>query len=122
MHKSRLGTIVIDCQTDDLEKDARFWGEALGATPARADSRYVWLKGRPEEVQVIAQKVDHASRVHMDIETDDIEAEVDRLASLGATIVERLEKWVVMEAPSKQRFCVIGPTRPDFEENANHWA
>jgi hypothetical protein len=40
---------------------------------------------------------------------------------LGASIVERLERWVVMEAPSKHRFCVIGPTRPDFAENANIW-
>jgi len=70
---------------------------------------------------VILQKVDHPSRVHFDIETDNIEAEVKRLLSLGAEIVERMEKWVIMEAPSKHRFCVIAPIRPDFEENANEW-
>ena len=70
---------------------------------------------------MILQKVDHPSRVHFDIETDNIEAEVKRLLSLGAEIVERMEKWVIMEAPSKHRFCVIAPIRPDFEENANEW-
>lgn len=80
------------------------------------------LAGRPEEVQVILQKVEHPSRVHIDIETDDIDAEVRRLESLGATIVSRLEKWVVMEAPSGQRFCVINPIRADFEAGANVWS
>ena len=121
MHKSRLGTIVVDCNTDDLAREVDFWGPALGSSPGRSDERYTWLKGRDEEVKVILQKVDHPSHVHIDIETDDIEAEVKRLKSLGATIVERMERWVVMEAPSKHRFCVIGPTRPDFDANANLW-
>ncbi len=30
VHKSRLGTVIIDCQTDDLQREARFWGAALG--------------------------------------------------------------------------------------------
>ena len=30
MHKSRLGTVVIDCQTEDLDEPARFWSAALG--------------------------------------------------------------------------------------------
>ncbi len=56
------------------------------------------------------QRVDHPSRVHLDIETDDIAAEV-----------ARLERWTVMEAPSGQRFCVVNPQRPDFAEGANSW-
>lgn len=121
MHKSRLATVVVDCQTDDLPEQANFWGAALGSCPGKADDRFIWLKGRDEDVKVILQKVEHPSRVHIDIETDDIDAEVMRLESLGASIVEKMEKWVVMEAPSKHRFCVIGPTRPDFAENANIW-
>ena len=30
MHKSRLGTVVIDCQTEDLDASAGFWAAALG--------------------------------------------------------------------------------------------
>ena len=121
MHKSRLGTVIVDCETDDLAREANFWNAALGSSPGKSDERYIFLNGKEDEVQVVLQKVDHPSRVHIDIETDDIEAEVKRLESLGASIVERLERWVVMEAPSKHRFCVIGPTRPDFAKNANRW-
>ena len=125
MHKSRLGALVVDCQCEDLFQEVRFWGAALGSAPesqeAQINQRYIRLEGRPDEAQVVLQKVEHPSRVHLDIETDDIEAEVQRLTTLGATVVERLEKWVVMEAPSKHRFCVISPIRPDFGEKANVW-
>ena len=125
MHKSRLGALVVDCQSDNLFEYAEFWGSVLGSEPesqeGQINQRYVRLNGAAGEAQVILQKVDHPSRVHFDIETDNIEAEVNRLLSLGAEIVERMEKWVVMEAPSRHRFCVIGPIRPDFEEKANVW-
>ena len=125
MHKSRLGALVVDCQSENLFKDAEFWGAALGSEPesqeGQINQRYVRLNGAPGEAQVILQKVDHPSRVHFDIETDDIETEVKRLQSLGAEIVERMEKWVIMEAPSKHRFCVIDPLRSDFEEKSNVW-
>lgn len=32
MHRSRLGCLVIDCETDDLDQDAEFWGGVFGAT------------------------------------------------------------------------------------------
>ena len=125
MHKSRLGALVVDCQSGDLFEHARFWAQAMGVEPESRDGqmnpRYVRLQGDPTDPQLILQSVDHPSRVHFDIETDDIEAEVERLKSLGAEVVERMEKWVVMEAPSKHRFCVIGPIRADFEEHANEW-
>jgi hypothetical protein len=126
MHKSRLGALVVDCQSGDLSEHAEFWGSALGSEPesqeGQINQRYVRLNGASSELQVLLQKVDHQSRVHFDIETDDIEAEVNRLLSIGAKIVERMEKWVIMEAPSKHRFCVIDPIRPDFEEKANVWS
>ena len=67
------------------------------------------------------QQVAHASRVHMDIETDDIEAEVRRLEALGAKQVERIQTWCVLEAPTGQRFCVVRVQRRDFAERANVW-
>jgi hypothetical protein len=65
--------------------------------------------------------VDHPSRVHLDIEADDIEAEVQRLEKLGARRVAQIETWWVMEAPTGQRFCVVRVQRPDFAEAANKW-
>ena len=72
-------------------------------------------------VLVQIQRVDHESRVHIDIETDNIPAEVSRLEALGAAVVSRLERWVVMQAPTGQRFCVVRVQRPGFPENAHPW-
>jgi hypothetical protein len=75
----------------------------------------------PDEPIVQIQRVDHESRVHLDIETDDIPTEVSRLEGLGARVVERLERWVVMQAPTGQNFCVVRAQRPGFPKNANRW-
>ena len=125
MHKSRLGTIVIDCQTQDLDAAAAFWAAALGRPAQRLQSeagdQYRALEGPPEEVTMLVQSVQHPSRVHIDIETDDIEAEVRRLEALGARRIAQVKRRWVMEAPTGQRFCVVRPQRPDFGENANAW-
>ena len=125
MHRSRLCAVLIDCRTSDLDAAARFWGEALGRAvdPDHPSSRgnYRMLATPPDEPIVEIQRVDHPSRVHLDIESDDITAEVARLTNLGATVVDRLERWVVMEAPSGQRFCVVRVQRPGFPKNANCW-
>ena len=123
MHRSRLGALIIDCRVDDLAEAAEFWSAALGGEVHAPDDkgRFVDLLGDPSEPHVILQKVDHPSRVHLDIETDDIEAEVLRLQGIGAKIVEKMERWTVMEAPSGHRFCVIGTRRDGFDEHANRW-
>ncbi len=124
-HKSRLGVVVIDCRTDDLDKVVDFWGGALGGETKVFDDpdgrNYGQVETPSGEVKVLLQKVSHDSRVHLDIETDDIEAEVARLKELGATEVNRIKTWVVMEAPSGHRFCVVNPQRDDFEQAANRW-
>ena len=122
MHRSRLGTIVIDCQTDQSPADAAgFWAAALGRSIGETDELYADLPGSAAEPRVLVQVVDHPSRVHLDIETDDIPAEVARLEGLGAKPVAALKGWVVMEAPTGQRFCVVKPQRPDFPGDATKW-
>ena len=53
------------------------------------------------------QRVGDTSRIHLDIESDDVEAEVRRLEGLGARRKEFIERWWVMEDPSGQLFCVV---------------
>jgi predicted enzyme related to lactoylglutathione lyase len=125
MHKSRLGAVVIDCQTENIEVATRFWSRALG-WPSEPlddpdDANYRRLDTPPDEVNVLVQAVAHPSRVHLDIETDDIEAEVKRLEALGARRIAQVKRWWVMEAPTGQRFCVVRPQRLDFETRANAW-
>ena len=125
MHLSRLCAVLIDRRTSDLDGAAGFWSEALGrpVDPSHPGSRgnYLMLETPPDEPIVQIQRVDHESRVHIDIETDDIAAEVARLTKLGAKAVAHLERWVVMEAPTGQRFCVVRVQRPGFPKNANRW-
>ncbi len=126
MHYSRLCAVLIDCKTSDVDEAPRFWAAALGrpVDPEHPGSRgnYRMLQTPPDEPIVQIQRVDHASRVHIDIEADDIAAEVARLEKLGAEVANRLERWVVMQAPTGQRFCVVRVQRPDFPKNANSWA
>jgi len=126
MHQSRLAGFIIDCQTTDLEGAAQFWAQALGyalkpvqTEPQEAGYRHFETGATGLHIEV--QKVEHPSRVHLDIETDDIDAEVKRLEKLGAKRVQQLHTWWVMEAPSGQRFCVVRPQRADFAENARRW-
>ena len=57
----------------------------------------------------------------IDIETDNIEAEVRRLEALGARRVGKVHTWCVMQAPTGQRFCLVRPQRAGFKEEANVW-
>jgi hypothetical protein len=115
MHRSGLGGLIIDCRTDNLDKEAQFWSKALGyeirPTDDSTAANYVVLDTRDGERYIELQSVEHPSRVHLDIKTDDVEAEVLRLERLGATRVKKVKYWWVLEAPSGHRFCVI-PLHP----------
>ncbi|MGL4229873.1 MAG: VOC family protein [Casimicrobium sp.] len=114
MHKSRLSNIIIDCQTDDIDAAANFWAAAIGRvaeTDADPTEPYRSLEGPPNEMKILVQAVQHESRVHLDIETNDVEAEASRLEKLGAKRVAKMKTWWVMEAPTGQRFCVVRPQR-----------
>ena len=123
MHKSRLGSLVIDC--DDLEAGARFWGGALGVEARRDEGwvslhapggRHVWLQRVPE------RKTSVKNRVHVDIETDDVEAEVRRLEALGATRRNETpgDGWVMLD-PCGNEFCVIQPETEGFPDRSRTW-
>jgi len=123
MHRSRLAGYIIDCQTDNLGEAADFWSAALGykRQGEPENDLYQSLETPDGEPYLEVQVVDHASRIHLDIETDDIEAEVHRLEALGARRIEEIKTWVVMEAPTGQRFCVINRGHKNFDETANRW-
>jgi catechol 2,3-dioxygenase-like lactoylglutathione lyase family enzyme len=125
MHHSRLCAVLIDCKVPDIDEAARFWAAALGRPVdlKHPSSRGVYrmLETPPGEPIVEIQRVEHESRVHIDIESDDIPAEVARLERLGAKVVDRVRTWVVMQAPTGQRFCVVRVQRPGFPKNANRW-
>ena len=115
---------MIDCQGGDLATAAQFWSQAIGLEIIDPDEdgldRYALLDKLRGDLHVEVQKVEHESRVHLDIESDDIEAEVARLIALGATEVSRPHnaRWVVMQAPTGHRFCVVRPKSRLTKANA----
>lgn len=125
MHRSKLAGFIIDCQTRDLASAADFWSQALGmekqVLPGEEGEKYVRLVDSNAALHIEVQTVDHPSRVHLDIEADDIEAEVRRLENLGARRVAQVQTWWVMQAPTGQRFCVVRKSSTHFDERARSW-
>ena len=124
MHHSRVSFVLIDCAADRMDEGVEFWAGALGMrprSPSVDSGRYVFFDGQVGDLGVALQRVDDDSRIHLDIETDDIEAEVVRLEALGARRKQQMDSFWIMEAPSGHLFCVIPPQSEDFPDNANLW-
>jgi hypothetical protein len=123
MHRSRLAGFIIDCKDADVDRAAGFWSAALGMPLGeREGDSYLKLDASARDLQVEVQRVSHDSRVHLDIESDDVEAEVARLQKLGARRLDNVKTWVVLEAPTGQRFCVIRARSPlEGKPDAQVW-
>ena len=100
MHKSKLAGFIIDCDTENVQSAANFWSRALGmeprALPGEEGEKYMQLVDPSNRLHVEVQSVSHPSRVHLDIESDDVDAEVRRLEALGAKRIQYVQTWWVM--------------------------
>ncbi|GAB2611925.1 VOC family protein [Pseudactinotalea suaedae] len=128
MHRSRIGVVLIDHPGESYEVAAEFWA-AAHASPRpdkcpTAESPYEELRHLPGGVELALQRTGPGTppRVHLDIETDDVEAELARVTALGATIVERRESHAILQDPGGLLFCVVPVQNPDaFEASATSW-
>jgi hypothetical protein len=124
VHRSRLSTILID--TPDADAASAFWSAALGAEarPAAGEEQFTRLVGAIPGLVTSVQRLDEGEpRIHVDIETDDPDAETARLLALGATEVSRWLGCRVLRAPGGHLLCVI-PLHSDpdeFAAAANVW-
>jgi predicted enzyme related to lactoylglutathione lyase len=131
MHRSRVCHFVID--VDDLDQAVTFWAAALAATEDHVspDSRHVYRKLQlpDSEIRILLQKTDDLKvskeRMHLDLETDDVEAEVKRLEALGAVRwdhqKERGFDFWVMRDPWANEFCVLQPEFPELLAQRSQW-
>lgn len=107
-HRSLITAIVIDVPGDRHADEVAFWSGATGKELRRlSHAEYHGARLTPALVLLVQELGDGAPRVHIDIHTDDVAAEVARLESLGATQLDRQEQWVVMRDPAGLPFCIV---------------
>ncbi len=124
MHRSRLSTLLIDTPADDAPRSAAFWSAALGvAARPSAEPQFTVLHGAVPALVTAVQAITGQARYHLDIETDDVDAEVARLMDLGASEESSWQGCRTLRAPGGHLLCVI-PVHSDpddFERSARSW-
>ncbi len=133
MHRSRLHLIVID--VNDLAVGIEFWKAALNAEvdPSSDNTPGVYerleLPGESSIrllLQLVADDKAAKNRAHIDIATDNVMAEVERLKNLGATKLRPFdggpdgEFWVLQD-PFGNEFCVVTPEHRNVLDDATEW-
>lgn len=111
--------VVIDC--GDLHRSAKFWTGVLGyARNGPAGGPYQGLvPASGQGIEILLQRVPEAkggkNRVHLDLRTADLDAEVERVVALGAwrltgrPVTEGGWRWHVLADPYGNEFCVLQP-------------
>ncbi len=131
MHRSRVAHFVID--VSDLDQGVSFWSAALDAAeePIPEISRHIYRRLRlpDSDIRVLLQKTNDIKtskeRMHLDLETDDVEQEVRRLEALGAKRWDHqrergFEFWVLQD-PWGNEFCVLQQEFPELLVQRRPW-
>ena len=119
-HRSRVCAILFDVNSESYESTARFWSGALGRSlKFDPNEKYTDLRG---EIDYSVQNADPGREgVHIDIETDDVDAEVSRLENLGARKRNKAQGWWVMVDPGGHPFCVVPVQSETWPKGATEW-
>jgi predicted enzyme related to lactoylglutathione lyase len=126
MHRSRIGLVLVDHPEEDWEAGLAFWAGVQGVTPVSEDETMDEYRslGTIGSVALESQRTRAGTpaRIHLDIETDDVPAEVARVVALGATVLQENTSYTVLEDPGGLVFCVVPvQTGADFEREALVW-
>jgi catechol 2,3-dioxygenase-like lactoylglutathione lyase family enzyme len=113
----KVGSIVIDC--NDFAAMKAFWQAALryeAREPAGDDDDFTILRDPAGEgvnvsIDTVPEPRSGKNRLHLDLYTDQPEAEIERLLGLGATRHPRTpepgEDFTVLADPEGNLFCVV---------------
>jgi len=124
MHRSRIGIVLID-HAEQHDAALAFWSGVTGVAPTRDEDGPYTAIGTIGSLNLEVQRLGRgtSARIHLDIETDDLPAEIDRLTGLGATVVERKQEFSIMQDPGGLVFCVVPvQTGERFGREATTWA
>ncbi|HZX04772.1 VOC family protein [Kribbella sp.] len=114
------GDLVVVVDVADLERAADFWTAVLGYVRAGEPDTYLTLlpqdgPGIEVLLQLVPDRKSVKNRVHLDLRTPDLDAEVTRVRALGARqltdapIREGGWVWHVLADPDGNEFCVLRP-------------
>jgi hypothetical protein len=124
-HYSRVSKIVIDVPAADHDRELAFWQAALGQPLTQIERHPEYHAAAlhdPQSWLLIQRLGQGPGRVHLDIHTDDLSAEVARLERLGAQRVQQVHAWWVLRDPAGLPFCVIPQTDGSLNgDNAQRW-
>ncbi|MEV6131615.1 VOC family protein [Streptomyces violaceusniger] len=125
MHRSRVYAVLIDAPRAEADRATAFWSAALGVTaePFAPEPQFTTLHEALPGLVTAVQAVDDAPRIHLDFETDDVEAETARLLALGAEQIAQWQECRVLRVPGGHVMCVL-PLESDpetFRAQANVW-
>ena len=107
----RIASITFDCSNP--RSLAQFWASALGFKSSGDSNEDVAIVEDPrdQDAELVFVRVPESrtvkNRVHLDLGSNDMEAEVQRLTDLGAERVGRVKEWTVMRDPEGNEFCVL---------------
>ena len=125
-HRSRLAILLLDLPPDEHARGLAFWAAATGhrAEPDPADDRWASLGSFADGFHLEVQRTGAGTppRWHVDVETDDIDAEVARLEGLGARRLADMGGFWQLTDPAGLVFCVVGvQTGEEFDRHATTW-
>jgi predicted enzyme related to lactoylglutathione lyase len=120
----RAGELVVVIDCSNLDRSSRFWAGVLGYTTGSAtDLPYrTLLPPGGQGIEVLLQRVPEAkhgkNRLHLDLRTADLDAEMTRVLALGATVLtdrpteEGGLRWHILADPDGNEFCILEPQNP----------
>ncbi|SNS12781.1 hypothetical protein SAMN06893096_102138 [Geodermatophilus pulveris] len=125
-HRSRLAVLMLDLPPEVHGAGQAFWAAATGhrVAPDRMDDNWSSLGSFAGGFHLEVQRTGHGTppRWHVDVETDDVDAEVARLVELGATPLQDMGGFWQMRDPAGLVFDVVGvQTGEDFDRHATTW-
>jgi hypothetical protein len=110
-HRSRLVQVCVDAPAAVHDDEVAFWRALLGGRWVGSDAPEFagkWHDDAGSPVQLLFQRLDEVGgsvRAHLDLGTDDLAAEVQRLLGLGASDVGPGRGWHVLRDPAGMLFC-----------------
>jgi hypothetical protein len=116
---ARLSAVVIDVPERDHARAVEFWSAALGRVPYVSDRypEYAQFEDATPGLNLLVQATrDDTRRVHLDLDSSDPAADVERLVGLGAEVLDQRDHWVVMRDSAGVVFCILKPQPAPVEQ------